>query len=81
MSDSVPSIPPGFDEMEIDAQLEIVHALWDRIAARPEAVPVPEWHLRLLGERLERGKGRPETAMDWDEFEEKLMRRFSGPGA
>ena len=44
--------PPGFDDLSTDEKVDYVQALWDRIADRPEAVPVPSWHHDVLAERL-----------------------------
>lgn len=34
----------GFDNLTVEEKLDYVESLWDRIAARPEAVAVPDWH-------------------------------------
>jgi putative addiction module component (TIGR02574 family) len=52
MANPVPLPPPGFDDLSVDDQIEYVQSLWDRIAATPEQVPVPEWHREILDERL-----------------------------
>jgi hypothetical protein len=37
-------IPPlGFDELTVEDQIDYVQSLWERIAATPGQVPVPEW--------------------------------------
>jgi putative addiction module component (TIGR02574 family) len=36
-------IPPaGFNDLSVDEQIEYVQDLWDRIAARPEDIPVAD---------------------------------------
>ncbi|MCP3669369.1 MAG: addiction module protein, partial [Gammaproteobacteria bacterium] len=30
----------------------LIEAIWDSIAATPEAVPVPQWHKDILDNRL-----------------------------
>ena len=52
MAQSIPIPPAGFDELSVDEQLDYVQSLWDRIAAHPETVPIPDWHRQVLGERL-----------------------------
>ena len=32
--------------------LDYLQSLWDRIAATPETIPVPDWHREILDERL-----------------------------
>jgi putative addiction module component (TIGR02574 family) len=52
--------PPGFDELTPDEKLDYLQALWERMSARPEDVPVPDWQRKLVRERLaahERGEG------------------------
>lgn len=53
MSKMVPTPPPGFDDLSVEEQIDFVQSLWDRIAATPEQVPMPEWHRRIIRERLE----------------------------
>ncbi len=74
MAREVPNPPPGFDELTIDQKLDYVQSLWDRIAAKPETVPVPEWHLDLIEQRLRQnraGVGRP-----WSEVRDELLSRL-----
>jgi hypothetical protein len=74
MAREVPNPPPGFDELTVDQKLDYVQSLWDRIAAKPETVPVPEWHLDLIEQRLSQnraGVGRP-----WSEVREELLSRL-----
>lgn len=58
---TAPAMPPqGFDELTPEEKLDYLQALWDRMSARPEDVPVPEWQRKLVRERLaahERGEG------------------------
>ena len=52
MSQTLPVPPPGFDALSIEEQIDYVQSLWDHIAARPEEIPVPDWHCQILAERL-----------------------------
>ena len=70
----VPNPPPGFDDLTVDEKVDYVQLLWERIAARPETVPAPDWHLELIEERLRRnqaGTGRP-----WAEIRDGLLARL-----
>lgn len=77
MADNARTPPPGFDDLPVEDQIEYVQSLWDRIAAHPDRVPVPEWHLDELRRR--------ESAMDpsktstWDEVRARILRRGGGP--
>ena len=44
--------PPGFDDLPVEDQSDYVQALWERIAAMPDRVPVPDSHKAILDERL-----------------------------
>jgi len=51
-------------QLPLDERLKLVEAIWDSIAATPEAVPVPDWHRaeldrRLGGAALRVGRGAP----------------------
>jgi len=52
MSRTIQLPPTGFDALSVEEQIDYVHSLWERIAARPEEVPVPEWHRQIILERL-----------------------------
>lgn len=79
MAKAIPNPPPGFDDLTVSEQIEYVQALWDRIAASPEQVPVPDWHGEILRERLETYRRSPTAGRSWLEaranIEEKLRHR------
>lgn len=64
--------PPGFDDLPVDGQIEYVQYLWDRIAAHPDRVPVPDWHQRVIDERLDDLDRNPDDEAPWDEAEARL---------
>lgn len=64
--------PPGFDELPVEEQIEYVQTLWDRIAAAPERVPVPSWHLKLIDERRDDLDVNPDDGVSWDEVHGEL---------
>jgi putative addiction module component (TIGR02574 family) len=76
MSKTVPNPPPGFDDLSVDEQIDYVQSLWERIAASPEQVPVPEWHLQVLQERLEAYKANPGKSRPWEDARAEIERRL-----
>lgn len=78
MNRSLPLPPPGFDELSIDEKVRYVEALWDRIAAAPEEVHVPDWHRQLVGERLAEYRSDPSTGRPWREVRDELLRELAG---
>jgi putative addiction module component (TIGR02574 family) len=79
MSNSVPLPPLGFDDLSIDEQIEYVQSLWDRIAATPERVPVPEWHREILDERLKDDDANPGAGENWDVVRDRLRDKLRKP--
>ncbi len=71
MSKPLP-IPPGFDDLSVEEQIDYVQSLWQRIAATPEQVPVPEWHWQVLDERLKDYEANPDASDSWDVVRERL---------
>ncbi len=67
--------PPGFDDLPIEDQIDYVQALWDRIAASPERVPVPDWHKSILDERLA-DEARAEDSVPWEQVRDELRARL-----
>jgi putative addiction module component (TIGR02574 family) len=76
MAQTLPIPPAGFDELTIDEKLDYIQSLWDRVTAGPEDIPVPEWHWRILDERLEAYRANPEEGRPWQEVYEDLQRKL-----
>ena len=76
MSQPVPLPPPGFDELSVDEKIDYLQSPWDRIAATPEAVPVPEWHREILTQRLTDLEANLDAGDDWDVVQERLRRKL-----
>lgn len=75
MASKIPNPPPGFDELSVAEKLDYVQSLWDRIAAKPETVPVPDWHLEVIDERLAKSQ-KPGAGRSWDELREELRAKL-----
>lgn len=72
MSQTLPLPPPGFDALSVEEQIDYVQSLWDHIAARPEQIPVPDWHREILTERLAAKRADQDDGQTWEEFEQDL---------
>lgn len=72
----VPPPPPGFDDLSIDEKIDYLQSLWDRIAASPEAVPIPEWHREILDQRIKDLEDNPGAGDNWDVVQERLRRKL-----
>ena len=65
--------PSTVERMSVGERLDAIELLWRSLAASPEQVPSPEWHGRVVAERLskiERGEGKFLTL-------DEVKRRFS----
>ena len=73
MGNVLPLPPPGFDDLDVDEQIDYVQALWDRIAAKEDAVPVSDWHREVLNERLADLQANPDAGRPWEEVKTNLL--------
>jgi putative addiction module component (TIGR02574 family) len=71
-----PTPPPEFDKLPVAEQIDYVQSLWDRIAASPEQVPVPEWHKRVIRERLEAYQANPNAGWPWADVRNDIERKL-----
>jgi len=74
---AVPLPPPGFDDLSVDEKIDYLQSLWGRIAATPATVPVPDWHLDVVRERLEGLETEPDAGEDWNVVRERIRRKLS----
>ena len=77
MTNRVEIPPPGFDNLSVDEQVDYVQHLWDRIAARPEDIPVPNWQKELIDERLRQHEANPDDTVSWKEARARLLEKYS----
>jgi putative addiction module component (TIGR02574 family) len=61
------------NQLPVDERIRLVGDVWDQIAAKPDAVPVPESHRRELDHRLDHPS--PEPSQSWDEVRQKLRQQ------
>ncbi|NGZ96040.1 MAG: addiction module protein [Nitrospira sp. WS110] len=76
MSKTVPTPPPGFDDLTVGEQIDFVQSLWEKIAASPEQVPVPEWHRQIIRERLEAYQVNPAAGRLWTDVRTDIERKL-----
>ncbi len=67
-------MPPLF-ELSLSEKLEIVEALWDNIAAKPDELPVPAWQVEELARRKAAALRDPNAGSSWEEVKERILRR------
>ena len=65
MAKTVPMPPPGFHDLSLDEKLDYVQSLWDQVSAKPDDIPVPDWHRQILDERLAADQANPQEERSW----------------
>jgi putative addiction module component (TIGR02574 family) len=76
MAKALPMPPAGFDDLPVEEKIDYVQALWDRIAAKADQVPLHEWQRAVLEERLAAHRAAPQEARPWREVLDGLERRL-----
>jgi putative addiction module component (TIGR02574 family) len=76
MAKPVPLPPPGFDDLSVDEKIDYLQSLWDRIAATPETVAVPDWHREIIDERLKDVEADPGAGDSWEVVHDRLRKKF-----
>jgi putative addiction module component (TIGR02574 family) len=77
MVDPIRTPPPGFDDLPVEAQIDYVEALWERVAAHPDRVPLPGWHRDELERRADADRRDPGRLSRWEEVRERILRNYS----
>jgi putative addiction module component (TIGR02574 family) len=66
----------GIDRLSVEDQLELVGLIWDRIRdADGATVTVPDWHWRVIHERIADANANPDAALPWEEVRARILRR------
>ncbi len=76
MAANLPLPPPGFDDLSPDDQIDYVQSLWDRIVAKPDQVPVPDWHRQVIRQRLADHVASPLEGRPWEKVRDKIRNQL-----
>jgi len=79
MANPVPLPPPGFDDLSVDEKIDYLESLWDRVAASPETIPVPDWHRDIIGERMKDLDANPDAGDSWEAVQKRLRKKLDSP--
>jgi putative addiction module component (TIGR02574 family) len=71
--------PPGFDELSVEEKLDYLETLWARIVSKPEQIPVPDWHRKILAERLAAYRAGKGSSRPWSEFRDEMRSLLRAP--
>ncbi len=68
------TLPPGFEQLTKDQQIAYVQQLPNVILAASDEVPVPQWHLEIVRERV---SSQATTQLSpWNEAKQRLMSKY-----
>jgi len=59
-----------------EEKLELMDRLWDSLHEEQEDLPVPEWHLKLVEERIAEQRRNPTPMRSAFDVIEELRRRY-----
>lgn len=77
MAKPMPDPPPGFDDLSVDEQIDYVQALWDRVTADPDKVPLPAWHEGIIRRRIAELESDPSSSVPWTDARDEIAGRLS----
>ncbi len=64
---------PELKSLSPEQKLILVGELWDELAARPDAFPPREDHIKILRERLEHFREHPEDTLAWEDVKARIL--------
>ena len=77
MARPLPMPPAGFDELPVEDKVDYVESLWDRVAASPDSLPVPEWHRDILDKRVRDYEADPDRGESWESVRDRLQAKLA----
>jgi putative addiction module component (TIGR02574 family) len=64
----------GIDRLSPDQRMELISLIWDSLPDNAPFTP-PDWHLKILDERLAEADANPDNVVPWEVVEEKLFKK------
>ena len=64
----------GFGELSVPERLELIGRIWDTLLSDAD-LPLPDWHVRELEQRLAAADADPDAAIPWETVKARLLRR------
>ncbi len=66
----------GIDRLSMDERLELMHEIWDSIAAEPGRTHLTDSQRKELERRLAEHEANPEDLIPWEEVKAQALARF-----
>jgi putative addiction module component (TIGR02574 family) len=58
--------------LSVEERLDLIERIWDTLAATPEKVPVPAWHIEAIDRAIEAHERNPEAGAPWDDVKRRI---------
>jgi putative addiction module component (TIGR02574 family) len=55
-------------------KMELLHLLWDNLSKEQESIEVPEWHKKILDERVKEIESGTAVFVSWEEIKKRFPR-------
>jgi putative addiction module component (TIGR02574 family) len=70
-------VSQAFSEFDIEQlnygeKLELIARLWDSLSSSSEAIPLPNWHIEVLEQRLAAADDAPDQVIPWEQVRDRL---------
>jgi len=66
----------AIESMTLTEKLALMERLWSDLSRRPEDIPSPEWHGKVLAERIAAVREGRTEFVDWDAAKKRLRDRL-----
>jgi len=66
----------GIDRLSADERLELMHEIWDSIAAEPGTIHLTDAQRQELERRLAEHEANPGDAVPWEQVKAEALARF-----
>ena len=71
------AIEKEFQSLSLAERVEMVGDLWQRIAADPVELPLPQWQINELERRRKLYEANPGRAIPWAKAKEMILKRHA----
>ena len=76
MFSQLPGLPPGFDQLSREAQLDYIETLLNYVSSGKQYAEIPDSHREILEERLAYYREVGFEGTPWEEFQQELDKEF-----
>ena len=73
------AIEKEFRSLTIAERVNLVEELWEKVAAEPDSVPVPDWQIEVLEQRRRLYQANPQRVIPWAQAKAEILKRHAKP--